>query len=97
MVYRRYTPCVDIAFHRAANKALVRAPKAVGAVMISRLTSIAADPFATHPNVTALKGQNDAFPLRVGDWRAVYRVSRADKTLFVESIAHRREAYRGSP
>ncbi len=43
----------------------------------------------------ALKGKfNDLFKLRVGDYRVLYDLMRADHLLLVHEIKHRREIYR---
>ena len=55
---------------------------------------IAADPFARDPQVEPLRGRRDAFRRRFGDWRVVYRVDRAERAVYVEAVAHRREVYR---
>jgi len=57
------------------------------------LAGIAANPVATHANVTALTGTKDGFCLRLGDWRALYRIDRQARTMFVEAVLLRRGAY----
>jgi mRNA interferase RelE/StbE len=62
--------------------------------MMDRLKAIAIDPFAKHPNVEPLKGEQDAFRVRQGDWRAVYQVDRSAGLIRVVTVAARREVYR---
>jgi mRNA-degrading endonuclease RelE of RelBE toxin-antitoxin system len=62
--------------------------------MIARLKAIASDPFAKHANVDTLVGEKDAFRLRQGGWRAVYKVDRAAGVMRVLRIEPRGEVYR---
>lgn len=41
-----------------------------------------------------LKGSQDMWRLRVGDWRVVLRLDREQGILYVLRVRHRREAYR---
>jgi mRNA interferase RelE/StbE len=41
-----------------------------------------------------LIGSNDAFRIRIGDYRVIYTVDDAVFVIAIESVRHRREAYR---
>jgi len=41
-----------------------------------------------------LKGSQDMWRLRVGDWRVILRLDREQGILYVLRVRHRREAYR---
>ena len=41
-----------------------------------------------------VKGQSDAWHLRVGDWRVILRMDQAEGVIYVDRIKHRKEAYR---
>jgi len=56
------------------------------------ILSLKKDPFP-HPQSEKLKGE-ERRRLRVGDYRIVYAVDRADKTLTIYKIRHRRDVYR---
>jgi len=46
------------------------------------------------PRGTAkLKGSNDLFRIRIGDYRVIYRVSDRERLVDVIHIRHRRDAY----
>jgi len=45
------------------------------------------------PGCKKLKGYKDQWRVRVGDWRVVYIVDDAGKSVSVTRIAHRREVY----
>ena len=79
---------------RAAQRRLGElSPKRRRALM-ERLEAIAEQPFAAHRNVERIKGQDDAFRLRQGDWRAMYRVDRALGEMRVLAIEPRGRIYR---
>jgi mRNA interferase RelE/StbE len=47
-----------------------------------------------HNNIKRLTGElSGLFRYRVGDWRVIYRIDDAKKSVFVLTIAHRREVY----
>ena len=62
--------------------------------MLNRLKALASEPFAVHSNVKPLRGEPNAFRLRQGDWRALYRVDRAAQEVRVYVIETRGRAYR---
>ena len=62
--------------------------------MLNRLERIAANPFAAHANVKPLAGFRDAFRLRQGDWRAVYRIERKKDEMRVILVDVRGSVYR---
>ena len=85
---------MELEFTRASTKTLRKLQPKVRAAMIGRLKAIATDPFAKHANVDAFVGENDAFRLRQGDWRALYKVDREAGVMRVLRIEPRGEVYR---
>jgi mRNA interferase RelE/StbE len=83
-----------IEYEKAALKGLRRMQPKAAAAMREELAKIAADPFGAHPNAKALEGTKSSFQLRHGDWRALYRIDRNLRIVFVETILPRGEAYR---
>lgn len=67
---------MTLLLEKAARQGLDRMPAKAADKMLDQLERIAADPFATHPNVKPLKGTRDTFQLRQGDSCAVYRIDR---------------------
>ena len=57
------------------------------AALIDRLEAIAEQPFA-------IKGEPDAFRLRQGDWRALYRLDRKAGEMRVFAVESRGSVYR---
>ncbi len=79
---------------KPARKGLDRMPAKAADAMLARLERIAADPFGHHPNVTAMQGMKDAFRLRQGDWRAVYRLDRGANAMLIVLVDVRGGVYR---
>jgi len=46
------------------------------------------------PNCVKLKGQEDLYRIRSGDYRIVYMVKSKEVTILVLRIAHRKEVYK---
>jgi mRNA-degrading endonuclease RelE of RelBE toxin-antitoxin system len=74
---------------RTASKTIARIPRRE-----REAEAFAAAPFAAHPAATPIRGQRDVIRLRQGDWRGICRVDRSADTIVLETVAHRREAYR---
>jgi len=79
---------------RAAQRRLGKIGPKMRAALIERLEAIAEQPFAKHPNVERIKGEQDAFRLRQGDWRAKYRIDRAAGEMRVLVVEPRGRVYR---
>jgi mRNA-degrading endonuclease RelE of RelBE toxin-antitoxin system len=69
-------------------------PRRDAAILLQKLGEFAADPFAGHAWALPLVNQPNGARIRQGDWRAVVLIIRAENTVIVERIEHRREAYR---
>lgn len=60
----------QIAYTKAAAKALRRMPQNIAALIRSKIEAYAIDPASQANNVKALKGR-EGIRLRVGDWRVI--------------------------
>jgi mRNA interferase RelE/StbE len=60
--------------------------------IVQRLDSLREAP--RPPGCKKLKGHQDHWRIRVGDWRVVYLIDDAAKLVSVTRIAHRREVYK---
>lgn len=78
---------------RAARR-MMDLPPSRRQTLLARLGRIAADPFMTHANVTRMKGEENLFRLRQGDWRVLYRIDRATQEMRVLVVEKRSEVYR---
>jgi mRNA interferase RelE/StbE len=85
---------MELVLTRAAQRRLGTLSPKLRAALIKRLEAIAEEPFAAHRNVERIKGERDAFRLRQGDWRAVYRVDRTAGEMRVLVVEPRGRVYR---
>ena len=58
-----------------------------------KLTEIAKNPFAPHPNAAKLQGR-PGYRMRVGDWRVIYEIQKDELVIMVLTIGPRGEVYR---
>lgn len=80
---------MKLVIERGPTRRLMDLPPKARTALLERLKAIAADPFAQHANITAFKGERDAFRLRQGDWRVVYRLDREADEMRVGAIEPR--------
>jgi mRNA interferase RelE/StbE len=73
------------------GKELEGLPPKVIARMMSRLEALAEAP--RPPGCKKLKGGDNEWRIRLGNYRAVYEIDDAAQTVDVTRIAHRREVY----
>jgi mRNA interferase RelE/StbE len=82
----------EVRFRRSAEKDLRRLDTTV-----QRRVLKAAEELADEPRPAGCKklhGSDDAFRVRVGDWRIIYTVDDGILVVAIERIRHRREVYR---
>jgi mRNA interferase RelE/StbE len=82
----------SIVYSRDALKSLARMPASVTRLVREKLRALAADPHGPQPQAKRLKG-SPLFRLRVGDWRVLYRVDEATRTIAVVDVRPRGGAY----
>jgi mRNA interferase RelE/StbE len=75
----------------SAEKELGALPSRVIARLVERLEMLAATPRPL--GCKKLKGGDREWRIRVGDYRAVYEIDDAARTVDVTRIAHRRDVY----
>jgi len=80
-----------VALASSAQKELTLLPKKVIARVVARLERLANTPRPA--GCKKLKGGDREWRIRVGDYRIVYVIDDAGKTVDVTRIAHRREVY----
>lgn len=80
-----------VLFTPRAQKSFHALPQAMQHRMKPVIDGFASDPFP--PGVKKLKGE-DAFRVRVGDYRIVYEIRGKELIVLVLRIGHRREIYR---
>lgn len=75
----------------SADKALRKVPQNVQKRIVAALDELREDP--RPPGCVKLKGEDDLFRIRVGDYRVVYHVQDKMLMVLVVRIAHRKEVY----
>ncbi len=79
---------------RTARKAHLKLPQKIRAAVHKKLWLLANDPQGSHNNVKKLYVVEDAYRLRVQDWRVLYRLEHKIMVIEVIKIAHRRKVYK---
>lgn len=82
----------EIVIKKSAKKELDSAPEDQFLKIDRAILSLKDDPFP-HPQSEKLKGE-DKRRLRVGDYRVVYAVDRAENVITIYRVRHRKDVYR---
>ena len=61
-----------VEYSREAAKTLQRMDRATSVRIRAKVSQLASEPASLAKNVKRLKGSDDLFRLRVGDWRVIY-------------------------
>jgi mRNA interferase RelE/StbE len=80
-----------VALSASAEKELYGLPAKVVARVVARLEGLA--PAPRPPGCKKLKGGDNEWRIRVGDYRVVYEIDDSARTVDVTRVAHRREVY----
>jgi mRNA interferase RelE/StbE len=81
----------QVSLTASAEKELHGLPAKVVSRIVRRVEALATTP--RPPRCKKLKGGDNEWRIRVGDYRAVYEIDDDAQTVDVTRIAHRREAY----
>lgn len=81
----------EVFIRRKAEKAIARLPDDVYGRMNDAINDLAADP--RPPGCEKLTGR-EGYRIRVGDYRAIYRVDDRERRVEVLRVAHRSSVYR---
>jgi mRNA interferase RelE/StbE len=82
----------SIRFHPSAARALEKLERQVERRIGRAIEGLASDPRGA--GTAKLRGTDDPYRMRVGDYRVIYQVRDAVLLVLVIRIRHRREAYR---
>lgn len=85
-------PQYRVEFRPSAEKDLERLPSTMRSRVIAAIWRLADQPRPT--GCRKLVGAKDAYRIRVSDYRIIYTVSDIVLVVGIQSIRHRREAYR---
>lgn len=81
-------------FKQSAAREFKRLPRRVKERVEDVLRLLAVSPYSEQLGVRKIRGSQDLFRVRVGDYRVVYEVRASVLTVTVIRIGHRREVYR---
>ena len=81
-----------VSFRRSAEKDLHRLDTTVQRRVMKAVEDLADTPRPS--GCKKLQGSNDAYRIRVGDYRIIYSVDDSIHIVAIERIRHRREVYR---
>ncbi|MBI2434406.1 MAG: type II toxin-antitoxin system RelE/ParE family toxin [Candidatus Hydrogenedentes bacterium] len=82
----------QIEWDPAAKREFRSLPRQLQSRIVSKINALAANPRPS--GIRKLSGEEDAYRLRVGDYRVVYRLLDRQVLIIIVRVRHRREAYR---
>ncbi len=82
----------SVSFKSSALRQLQKLPKPVVQRVLAKASALSNEPRLT--GSIKLTGAENLWRVRVGDYRIVYAISDAARTVDVRIVAHRREVYR---
>lgn len=83
-----------VEFVRSAEKEFLRLPKKIRLRIEEALKLLAISPFSELLKIKKLKGTEDAFRIRIGEYRMIYQIKQETLIVLVIKVGHRREIYR---
>ena len=83
-----------VEFVKSAQKEFDRLAAKLQVKMAEALSMLAQNPFSELLRVKKLKGVDDLYRIRVGDYRVVYEIRNEQLIVLVVKIGHRRDIYR---
>ena len=87
----RGTSPYAVRFKVSAEKELARLPVTIQARVVEAVRALSLVP--KPPGVKKLKGWDDSYRVRVGDYRIVYQLLEKEVVIYVVRIAHRSSVY----
>lgn len=81
-----------IFFDRDVEKDLVRIPKNRVAIILKKVAALADNPRSQQSE--KLSGSDDAYRMRVGDYRVIYTILDTQKEIIIYHVRHRKDVYR---
>ena len=84
----------SIRFTKSAKKEFHKLPKKIQARVVEALNVLATNPYSELLKVKKLRGEEELFRTRIGDYRLLYQVQGGKLIVLVIKIGHRREVYK---
>ena len=83
-----------IEFVKTARKEFEHLPAKIRSKTAEALSLLAQNPYSELLRVKKLKGADELYRVRLGDYRVVYQIRNERLIILVIKIGHRREVYR---
>ena len=87
-------PVYRVELTKSAKKEFDRLPKDFKEKAIEAFHFLPQNPFSEFLSVKKLKGADDLYRLRIGDYRIVYEIRKNILAVVVIKIGHRKDIYR---
>ncbi len=82
---------MKISFHKSAEKDILSLHKIIAHRIAQKIALLKKNPFPV--GYRKLSGE-EGYRIRIGDYRVVYTIDQATKTVTIIKVAHRKEVYR---
>lgn len=82
----------QIIFKKSAQKELTDISKPYNQNIVNAIDKLAVNP--RPDGVKKLKGEENAYRIRIGDYRVIYTIEDVIKIIEIERIRHRKDAYK---
>ncbi|MCC6220852.1 MAG: type II toxin-antitoxin system RelE/ParE family toxin [Deltaproteobacteria bacterium] len=82
-----------VEFVHSARKEFNKLPLKIQDRIVEALKVLSINPFSELLKIKKLKGQEQLYRIRIGDYRVLYEVRRTALVVLVVKIGHRREVY----
>jgi mRNA interferase RelE/StbE len=83
-----------VEFVRSARKEFEKLPERIRGRVVNALKLLAHDPYSELLKIKNLKGADDLFRIRLGEYRLVYQIDDHKLIVIVIKIGHRSDIYR---
>lgn len=82
----------EVRFSSAADRRISKLPRTIRPLIVARAEALADDPRPR--GVEKMSGEENAYRVRVGDYRIIYEIHDIALIVVVVRVGHRREVYR---
>lgn len=84
----------SVQFVRSAQKEFDRLPAKERAKVVDALSLLSVNPYSELLRIKKLKGADELYRIRLGDYRIVYEIRNEALVIIVIKIGHRSDVYR---
>lgn len=82
-----------VEFVKSAEKEFLKLPRKIRDRFAEALKLLSISPFSELLKIKKLKGTDDVYRIRVGEYRLIYEIKKDRLIVLVIKIGHRREVY----